>query len=492
MSVPPNTSPDDPATRPSAAAAPKPGRSRLRRALGVGLALAVMGGTVWGVVSWSGRRSAPVGADEGAPPGPPGMTAGRRAARTGPVPVLAATAATADVPVYFDGVGTARALNSVTVRSQVDGKLLKLNFEEGQTVRKGEVLAEIDPTIYQAQYDQAVAKKAQDEALLANAKIDLERYERLAKSNATSQQQADTQRATVAQYAAQVKADQASIDNQKAYLDYTKVVAPLTGRTGIRLVDVGNLVKAADTTGIVTITQVQPIYVTFTLPQQQLSVVVKAFAHGALPVLALGTDNTTVLDRGLLKVIDNQVDATTGTVKMRGEFPNADLQLWPGQFVNVKLLVDTLKAVVVVPTAAVQRGPDGTFAYVIGKDSTVAVRPVTVAQQDDRQAVIASGLSAGDRIVTTGFSQLSDGKKVTVSGEGGNGEGDTAPQAGKDGASRQKTEASAIAPADRADPAEPAAAVDGEPAAGKPATDRSAAESRRSGTEGSARGSTVR
>jgi multidrug efflux system membrane fusion protein len=339
---------------------------------------------------------------------------GGRFARDAPVPVLVATASIADVPVTFDGVGTTRALNTVTVRSQVDGRLLRLNFREGEDVEKGFVLAEIEPTIYQAALDQAIAKKAQDEANLANAKIDLDRYARLAQSNAATRQQLDTQRALVAQLEALVKADQGAIDNARAYLDYTKIVAPISGRTGIRLVDVGNLVKAADATGIVVITQLRPIYVIFTLPQQQLGAVVKAFGEGRLPVTALGTDNRSALDRGVLQVIDNQVDQTTGTVRMRAEFPNADLQLWPGQFVNVELRVDTLEKVVVVPTAAVQRGPNGTFTYVVRDDDTVTVRPVAVTQQDDRRAVIANGLTAGERIVTTGFAQLTEGRRVTV------------------------------------------------------------------------------
>jgi multidrug efflux system membrane fusion protein len=331
-----------------------------------------------------------------------------------PVPVLAAVAEKTDVPVYFDGVGSSRALNTVTVRAQVDGKLMSVNFKEGQDVGQDFVLAEIDSTIYQAQFDQAVAKKAQDEAQLANARLDLERYLRLAQTNSATRQQYDTQKALVAQLEAQVQADQGAIDNAKAVLSYTKITAPLAGRTGIRQVDAGNIVHAADPTGIVVITQVKPIAVIFTLPQQQLAHVNKAFASGPLAVQALGDDNRTVVDRGTLEVIDNQVDQTTGTVKLKAEFPNADLQLWPGQFVNVKLLVDTLRAVIVVPSAAVQRGPNGTFVYVANDDNTVAVHPVTVAQQDDMQAVIAAGLTGGERVVTTGFNQLTDGAKIAI------------------------------------------------------------------------------
>jgi multidrug efflux system membrane fusion protein len=340
---------------------------------------------------------------------------GRFRGGDGPVPVLAKPAATADVPVYLDGVGTTKALNTVTVRPQVDGKLIKVLFTEGQDVERGYVLAEIDPTTYQAQLDQAVAKKAQDEAQLANAKIDLDRYARLAVSNAGSKQQVDTQRAQVAQLEAQVKLDQAAIENAQAILGYTKIVAPIAGRTGLRQVDEGNIVHASDATGIVVITQLKPISIFFSVPQQQLNRVNKAFGEGTLAVEALGPDNKTVVDRGTLKVIDNQVDQTTGTVKVRAEFPNPGLQLWPGQFINVRLLVETLKQVVTVPTAAVQRGPNGTFVYVVKDDNTVAVRAVTVTQQDDVRAVVTDGVKQGERVVTSGFVRLTDAAKVTVS-----------------------------------------------------------------------------
>jgi multidrug efflux system membrane fusion protein len=343
-----------------------------------------------------------------------GGRGGRGLRGDAPVPVLAAVAKKSDVPVYFDGVGSSRALNTVTVRAQVDGKLMSVNFKEGQDVEQDFILAEIDATIYQAQYDQAVAKKAMDEAQLANARLDLDRYARLMQTNSATRQQHDTQRALVAQLEAQVQADQGAIENFRAILSYTKIIAPLAGRTGIRQVDAGNIVHAADTTGIVVITQVRPIAVIFTLPQQRLAQVNKAFAQGPLSAQALGDDNRTVVDRGTLTVIDNQVDQTTGTVKLKAEFPNADLQIWPGQFVNVKLLVDTLREVTVVPSAAVQRGPNGTFAYVANDDDTVTVHPVTVAQQDDVQAVIAAGIDDGDRVVTTGFSQLTDGARIAI------------------------------------------------------------------------------
>lgn len=331
-----------------------------------------------------------------------------------PVPVLAAIPRVQDMPVYLDGVGSVRALNNVVVRAQVDGKLIAVNFVEGQDVKKGDVLAEIDPAIYQAQYDQAVAKKAQDEALLANQRLDLGRYQQLAASNAGSKQQYDTQKAVIAQQEALVKADQAAIDNAAATLGYTKVVAPLSGRAGLRQVDQGNIVHASDTTGLVVITQLQPIAVWFSLPQQQIVRVNAASAKGALAVDVFGNDGVTVIDTGTLKGIDNQVDPTTGTLKLKAEFPNGSFQLWPGQFVNVRLKAETLPKAIVVPTSAVQRGPAGTFSYVIGEGDIVTAKPVVVTQQNEHDAVIASGLSPSDRVVTTGFANLADGAKVII------------------------------------------------------------------------------
>jgi multidrug efflux system membrane fusion protein len=331
-----------------------------------------------------------------------------------PVPVLAATARSADVPVYLEGVGTTRALNTVTVRPQVEGKLISVTFKEGQDVRRGDVVAKIDPATYKAQLDQALAKKAQDEATLANARMDLDRYTRLAAANAGPKQQADTQRATVAQLEAQVRSDQAAIDNAQTYLNWTTITAPIDGRTGLRLVDEGNIVRAGDLTGIVVITQIRPISVLFNLPQQQLPQVNRALAQGALQVETVGLDNKTVLDRGTLQVVDNQVDPATGTVRLKAEFPNPELQLWPGQFVNVRLLIETLPQAIVVPTAAVQRGPSGPFVFVTQPDNTAAVRNVSVTQQDETQAVIASGLQPGERVVTSGFARLTGNARISV------------------------------------------------------------------------------
>jgi len=337
-----------------------------------------------------------------------------RAFQDQPAPVLIASAKTADVPIYLDAVGNTKALNTVTVRPQVAGQIIKIGFREGQDVTRGFVLAEIDPRTYQAQLDQAIAKKAQDEATVANARIDLERYTKLVAANSGSKQQADTQKALVAQLEAQIQSDSAAIDNARTMLSYTKITAPLDGRTGIRLTDEGNLVQASDPTGIVVLTQVHPISVLLNLPKQQFPQVNKAFAKGSLPVEAVGPDGKTAIDHGTLQVIDNQMDQTTGTIRMKAEFPNPNLDLWPGQFVNVRVLVDTLKQVVTVPVAAVQRGPNGTFAYVVDAESKANVRPITVTQQDDTTAVIADGVKADERVITTGFTRLSNGTRVRV------------------------------------------------------------------------------
>jgi membrane fusion protein, multidrug efflux system len=369
-----------------------------RRTVSITITLLILGGL--GYIAWTSLQQ---------------KKAANQAARPDlPVPVLAATPRIQDVPVYLDGVGAVRALNNVLVRPQVDGKLITVNFTEGQDVRKGDVLGEIDPVLYKATLDQAVAKKAQDEAQLANQRLDLARYQQLSASNAGSKQQYDTQRALVAQTEALVNADQALIDNAQAMLGYTKIIAPLSGRAGLRQVDQGNIIHASDITGLVIITQLQPIAVQFSLPQQQIVKVNAASAKGVLAVDVFGNDGVTVVDTGKLTGIDNQVDPTTGTLKLKAEFPNTNFQLWPGQFVNVRLKVDTLAQAMVVPTSAVQRGPAGTFSYVIGDGDIVTAKPVVVTQQNETDAVVASGLSATDRVVTTGFANLSDGAKVLI------------------------------------------------------------------------------
>ncbi len=342
-----------------------------------------------------------------------GGARGRRFAADGPIPVLVAPSRYADVPVTADVLGTVQATNSVTVRSQVDGKLVEIDFKEGQEVKKGDVIARIDPVTFKAVYDQAVAKKAQDEAQLANAQVDLVRYQKLAETQYGSHQQADTQKALVAQYSAQIQQDQASVDNAKATLDYATIRAPIEGRTGLRLVDQGNIVHASDITGIVTIAQVKPIATVFNLPQQWLRQVNKAIGKGPLRLEARDDASADVLDTGTLDVVDNNVDQTTGTVKLKGSFPNTGVQLWPGQFVNVRLYVDTLSHVVVVPTAAVQRGPDGAFVYVANNDA-VTLTKVTIGRQTETDTVVTAGLEPPAVVVTTGFTRLTDGAKIAV------------------------------------------------------------------------------
>lgn len=344
--------------------------------------------------------------------------AGRRGGPLGQssvVPVLVAPVTVKDVPIYLDGLGTVQASATVTVRPQVDGKLIEVDFVEGQDVKAGQVLARIDPRGYQAALDLAIAKKAQDQALLANARLDAARYAKLAATAYTSAQQADTAKSLVAQYEAQVAGDQAQIDTARVNLGYTTITAPIDGRAGIRQVDVGNVVHAADATGIAVITTLQPISVVFTLPQQSLRAVTSALQRGAPEVLALPQDSSgAVIDRGTLSVLDNQVDPATGTIKLKATFPNAKLQLWPGGFVNVRLKVDTSVAALTVPPVALQRGPSGAFVYVANPDDTAARRPVTVSHEDLQVAIVTDGLREGDRVVTDGASRLQDGAKITI------------------------------------------------------------------------------
>ena len=343
----------------------------------------------------------------------PRIFGGRRAQKGAEVvPVLTATLVRQDVPVTIDAVGTVQALNTVVVRAQVEGRLMELGFRDGQDVKKGDVLARIDPRTYQALYDQVVAKKAQDEAQLENARIDLERYTRLAAGNFGSRQQADTQKATVAQLEAQVRVDQAAIDNARAILDYTVIRAPIDGRTGLRAVDVGNIIRASDATGIVTLTQVKPVAAVFSLPQQYLRAVVAGQLRGRLTVQAMEADNASVIQTGEVEVIDNQVDVTTGTVRVKAIFANGDLGLWPGQFINVRVFVDVLRQALVAPAGAIQRGPKGAFVYVLTPETKAAMKSVTVGRQDEAIAVIQSGVEAGETVITTGFGQLTDGSVV--------------------------------------------------------------------------------
>jgi membrane fusion protein, multidrug efflux system len=350
--------------------------------------------------------------------------------------------------VTLDAVGTVQSLNSVTVRAQIDGKLMKIAFSDGQDVKAGDVLALVDPTTAQALYDQAAAKKAQNMALLNNARLDSVRYKKLAQTEYGSRQQADTQASTVAQLEAQVRSDQASIDNYKAQLEFTTIRAPIDGRTGIRNIDAGNIIRASDANGLVVITQLKPMGLVFSLAQQNLRVVSAAMAKQSLSVQVLDSDNISVLDTGVLTVVDNTVDQATGTVKLKATFPNANLQLWPGQFVNVRLLVDTLKQVVVVPSSAVQRGPTGPYVYTLGEGDKVSLKPVTIGQQDEMNAVITSGLEAGVKVVTTGFTRLTDGAKVTATDASEQPVVEVAPLKKSGGRKRGEREGGGVKPAE--------------------------------------------
>jgi multidrug efflux system membrane fusion protein len=335
-----------------------------------------------------------------------------------PVPVVAGRVTQKEVPIYLDGLGTVQAFNAVTIHVQVDGELQKVLFTEGQDVKAGDVLAQIDPDPFRAQLEQAEAKKAQDEAQLVNARLELQRDAEQLAAKIIPQQTYDTQQALVNQLTAAAKADQAAIDLAKIQLAYTTVTSPIDGRTGIRLVDQGNIVHANDSNGLVVVTQLKPISVVFTLPEQTVPSIRKEHAAGDITVLAVSRDNRTVLATGTLAVIDNQIDTTTGTIRLKATYPNEDLRLWPGQFVNARLLLTTRKGGLVVPASVVQRGPEGAYAFVIKEDQTVAVQPVKVAQIENGEALIDEGLQPGQEVVVDGQYRLQPGSKVKIAPAG--------------------------------------------------------------------------
>ncbi len=350
------------------------------------------------------------------------------------IPVVTAAATTQDVPIFLDGLGTVQASATVTVRPQVDGKLMEVEFSEGQEVKRGDVLARIDPRSFQAALDQAIAKKAQDAANLANAKLDAARYAKLAASAYTSAQQADTARSLVAQLEGLVQADQAAIDTAKIQLGYTTITSPIDGRVGIRQVDPGNVVHASDANGLVVVTTLKPISVLFSLPQQALPQVAAAIAAGKPEVVALPQEfgpaaTRTPIDTGTLTVLDNQVDPATGTIKLKASFPNPGLKLWPGAFVTVRLIVRTWHGATVVQPVAVQRGPSSSYVYVVDDGNVAHRRPVTVGHEDIGLAVIAKGLKPGETVVVDGASRLTDGAKVTIVPPAGSAPAAAAPTA---------------------------------------------------------------
>jgi len=328
------------------------------------------------------------------------------------VPVTVADVRRADFPVYLNGLGTVQPFDTVTVRSRVDGQVTDVGFKQGQMITEGQVLVQIDPRPYQAALDQAIAKKAQDEASLKDAQLNLARYGALATQEFASRQQFNTQQATVQQLMAQIQGDQAVIDNAQTQVSYTTIRSPLAGKAGFRLVDPGNIVHAADTTGIVTIVKLQPISVVFTAPEEEVPDINKALAAGTVPVSALSTDGTKTLSEGHLALVNNEVDQASGTIRMKATFANTDNVLWPGLSVSTRLLLDTLKQVIVVPDEAVERGPDGLYAFVVGNDDKVQQRALTVSQESDSGAVVAKGLSPGEKVVVAGQYGLSDGTLV--------------------------------------------------------------------------------
>ena len=388
------------------------------------LILGIIGALVLLIAWWSFHHRAP--SDQSGSTSAT-STSGRHGgfgAGGGPVPVVAGKVEQKDMPIYLDGLGTVQAFNTVTVHTRVDGQLQQVLFSEGQNVKTGDLLAVVDPRPFQAALDQAIAKKSQDEAQLANAKVVLERNTDLVKKKVIAQQDFDASKYSADSLQAAVQADQAAIENARTQVDYTQIKSPIDGRTGVRLVDVGNIVHASDQTGIVVITQLHPISVVFTLPEQNLQEILnQGGANGGLKVLALDRGNTSTLDEGVLAVVDNEIDPTTGTVKLKATFPNDELKLWPGKFVNARLILTTRKDATVIPSSVVQRGPQGTYAYLIKPDKTVEMRPIRVAQTEGNLALVDEGLKPGEQVVVDGQYKLQPGAHVEL----------TTPQPSKQG-----------------------------------------------------------
>jgi len=421
---------------------PPPPRSRLRGALRYGILLLV----VAALVLWLVFRS-----------GPQAPTTGR-VQSGGPMPVGTAAVEKGDMPVVLSGLGTVTPLAMVTIRTQINGQLIEVAFKEGQMVNKGDFLAQIDPRPYQVALEQAQGQLAKDQALLKNAELDLTRYRTLVAQNSIARQTADTQVSVVQQNRGTVQADQAQVDTQKLNLTYCRIVAPVGGRVGLRQVDPGNYVQTSDPNGIVVITQLQPISAIFTLPEDSLQAVLRRVQSGeTLAVTAFDRSGTTRLDTGRLDTMDNQIDTSTGTVKLRATFDNRDQMMFPNQFVNIQLLVDTLRGATLVPNAAVQRGAPGTFVYVVKPDETVVAQPVTLGPADDKRVVITKGLEQGQLVVTDGADRLKDGAKVRVSQN-------AAAGAAQPGGAAETPTPAAGAPSPAAGTQPPAAAQPGAPA----------------------------
>jgi len=383
--------------------------------------LVIAGAIAVGIWYFRGARSASQAADSSASAAP-GKAKGAAGMPAFAVPVVVAAAQRGDLPVYFNGLGSVTAFNTVTVRSRVDGAIVKINFTEGQFVHQGDALVEIDPRPYQVQLEQAEGQLAKDQAQLRDVQIDYERYQELYNEGVIPKQQVDTQQAQVGQYQGAIKADQATIDNAKLQIVYAHITAPIGGRVGLRLVDMGNIVHASDTNGLLVITQLQPISIIFTLPQDQLPLVNAKIRSGTqLSVEAYDRDDTAKIATGKLLTIDNQIDPTTGTYKLKAVFSNEDNSLFPNQFVNIHLLVDIKHNLTIVPAAAIQRGPQGTYVYAMNSDNVVKIRPVTIAQTTGNNIGLSDGLNSGDVVVIDGQDKLQDGSKVIPTQSGGGG-----------------------------------------------------------------------
>jgi len=400
-------------------------RPRTWVVLGLCCALAIAGAyLIWPKIQAAGASSSRGPDKTGGAGGGRGGGRGGRGDGSAPTPVVAVKAVRGNIGVYFDGLGSVTPINTVTIKSRVDGQLMSVHFREGDTVKQGDLLIEIDPRPYQVQLQQAEGQLAKDQASLANARTDVARYQTLLKQNAIPEQQLTTQLATVNQDVGVVKSDQAQVANANLNLTYCRITAPITGRIGLRLVDPGNIVHASDPNGLLVITQMDPISVLFTVAEDQLPAVLQKLRAGQqLRVDAYDRDRTRIMARGVLATVDNQIDQTTGTIRLRAIFDNKDSALFPNQFVNARLLVEMKRGVVLLPQAAIQRNSSAAFVYLVKPDSTVTVRNITVGTTEGESSEITSGLNAGDEVVLTGADRLQEGSHVDAHLQEANGNG---------------------------------------------------------------------
>jgi multidrug efflux system membrane fusion protein len=406
-----------PTEKPPVESSPAKPRSRRGSVITTIIVLLLIGGVVW----WTKQNPAP-------------QPQGRGGRNAPPMSVVDETIRKGDINISLNALGTVTSLATVTIRSQISGYLMKNDFTEGNEVKKGDLLAEIDPRPYEATLAQAKGQLARDEALLKGAQVDLQRYQNLAAQNAVPHQTLDTQVALVAQDQGTVEADRAAVKSAEVNLNYTRIVSPVDGRVGLRQVDQGNYVTAGDTNGIVVVTQLAPISVLFTVPEDNLQAIAKRLQAGAvLPAAALDRSGANKLADGTLATFDSQIDQTTGTIKLRALFPNEQRALYPNQFVNIRLLLDTHKDVTTMSTAGIQRGVPGTFVYLINPDSTVSVRPVQLGITDGDRVEVLSGISPGDRVVIDGADKLRDGAKIVMRNAADAGNAPAAPAAGQSG-----------------------------------------------------------